>query len=107
MIPYHKCTEQDWALFSETARGMGDKIAMIRDNPKRGMYCLDETQELEIYGTENNMNYQRVEILFVPCNYLHEELGYTEDSVYKDCVADLDKQVEYLGPLNWKVYHTQ
>jgi len=31
-------------------------------------------------------------------------MGYTEDSVREDCVADLDAQKEYLGPLNVNLY---
>ena len=31
-------------------------------------------------------------------------MGYEGDSVRDDCVADLDKQIEYLGPLDMSVY---
>ncbi len=71
---------------------MDKRIEVFRDksNPKRNMYCLDDDEtQIDIYGDENDKNYQRLEIIAVPCNYLHEEYGYTEDSINKDCVANL------------------
>ena len=54
------------------------------------MFCLDQTEDFVINGGENNSEFQYVEILMVPCNYLHTEFGYTEDSIHPDCIADLD-----------------
>ena len=54
------------------------------------MFCVD-LDELSIYGNERNLNYQRIELLFVPCNYLHTHLGYEGDSIDPACVADLNK----------------
>ena len=63
------------------------------------MFCIDADEHIRIYGNENNNNYQRIEILLTPCNYLHTHLGYEGDSVHPDCIADLDQQMEYLGPI--------
>ena len=63
------------------------------------MFCIDADETIRIYGNENNNNYQRIEILLTPCNYLHTHLGYEGDSVHPDCIADLDQQMEYLGPI--------
>ena len=87
--------------------GMEDQISAVRANPKRNMFCIDDFKNYVIYGNEKNSEYQRFEVVLVPCNYLHTLFGYTEDSIHPECVADLNEQLEYLGPLNLKVYHTQ
>ena len=40
----------------------------------------------------------------MPCNYIHSHLGYTEDFVTPECIADLEKQKEYMGPLDVMLY---
>ena len=44
--------------------------------------------DLELYGDENNKNFMKLEVLFLPCNYLHTYLGYKDDSIHPDCIAD-------------------
>ena len=107
MIPIHKCKEEDWKEFSDPARGVQDQIDRIRDNPKRGMYCIDQPDDFFLQGNENNAKFQYFEMIMVPCNYLHTEFGYTEDSISPECIGDLQKQLDYLGPLNTVMYHTQ
>ena len=35
--------------------------------------------------------------MVAPCNYVHAEIGPTNDTVREDCVADKQTQVDYLG----------
>lgn len=81
----------------------------MKNDPKRGLMCLDwnDDEPLLIYGKERNDEYQRIEIVLVPCNYIHTHLGYTGDSIAPECVADLDAQLEYLGPIDVMLYHTE
>ena len=71
IIPFHKCTEDDWDQFLEPAMGMEDQINAVKTNPKRNMYCIDEFENFIIYGNEKNTEYQRIEVVLVPCNYLN------------------------------------
>lgn len=72
------------------------------------MFCLDfDAIDIELYGNERNEEYQRIEVVLTPCNYLHTHLGFTGDSIADECVADLDAQIKYLGPLNFLLYHTE
>ena len=41
----------------------------------------------------------------MPCNYVHTELGYTEDTVHEECNPDLAAQKEYLGTYNAITYY--
>ena len=84
-----------------------DVIADIKSDPKRGMYCLDQDEEIDLYGNERNNNHARLEIILLPCNYVHSHLGYEGDSVHPECIADLAKQTEYLGPLNMMLYYSE
>ena len=34
-------------------------------------------------------------------------LGHTGDVVYSGCNADLQKQIDYLGPIDFMIYHTE
>ena len=55
------------------------------------MYCIDdEFENYVIYGNTRTVEYQRAEVVLAPCNYLHEELGYSEDSIHPECIADLN-----------------
>ena len=71
------------------------------------MFCLDYSDDILIYGNEKNDEYQRLEIKLVPCNYLHTQWGYTGDSIHSECEHDLDQQIQYLGPLDFMIYHTE
>ena len=73
------------------------------------MFCVDwnEGENLQIYGNEKNDEYQRVELVLTPCNYLHTHLGYEGDTIHPECVADLDAQIEYLGAIEFLIYYTQ
>ena len=111
LLPYHECKESDWEEFAPTTKSASSLFTSIKNDPKRGFYCLDWDDEnpLEIYGTENDLNFQRIEVLLVPCNYVHlkqTEGATMSDSVHKDCVADQTAQEEYLGSLKVIIYHT-
>ena len=107
-IPFHNCTEEDWEQFPPVQKASADAISAIRSDPKRGMFCLDwDSQDILIYGNERNDEYQRIELVMTPCNYLHTHLGYKGDQIHPECVEDLDVQTEYLGPLDFVLYHTE
>ena len=52
-------------------------IRSVREDPDRGMFCIDwEKEQIEIGGYDQEENYSRLEVVLVPCNYLHTFLGY-------------------------------
>ena len=58
IVPYHKCTDADWAEFPPPSKASADSWNDIKDNPDRGMYCLDWTdKDLLLYGNERNREY--------------------------------------------------
>ena len=70
------------------------------------MVCIDWTdvEPYEIMGYEFDDDYIRLEVVLVPCNYLHTMLGYQEDSISSECIGDLDEQIKYMGPSQFIVY---
>ena len=89
IIPFHDCTEADWAEFPPPSKSSTDSWNEIKNGTGRGMFCLDYSDDVLIYGNEKNEEYQRLEIVLVPCNYQHTQWGYTGDSIYSGCESDL------------------
>ena len=44
--------------------------------------------------------------MIVPCNYVHAEVGVTDDSIHPSCIGDQKGQEDYLGNIRTVVYHT-
>ena len=71
----------------------------MREDPDRGMLCIDwdgeegamQSEPIEITGQENDDDYARLEVVLVPCNYVHTQLGYSGDTVSPECEGDLTK----------------
>ena len=77
------------------------------DDPKRALYCLDWDEvgeELDIWGFDGYQDYRYVDIILVPCNYLHTSYGWTEDRIAEECVHDRDQIEDYLKNIRAYVY---
>ena len=77
LLPYRLCTEDDYAEFNPVATKSALALRDIREDPKRGLYCIDWTEDMYIMGESTNPDYQKIEFLFSPCNYIHWVDGYT------------------------------
>ena len=84
-VPFHKCTESDWALFPPASSDSIDIWSSVKDDPDRNMYCIDWDGDRSIFGNERNVNFRALDIEFVPCNYLHSKDGSYPDSVTDEC----------------------
>ena len=72
IIPHHKCTEEDYKDFYPVAPKSEKALEIIKTDEKRGLYCLDWSDEdMFVFGETYNPSYQRLEIVMVPCNYIH------------------------------------
>ena len=78
-IDTHLCTEEDYAQFYPIQGSQVDLLDDIKNNPDRGFLCFDETGEgvpdFDIYGSETMDNYQRLEVIMMPCNSVMTEAG--------------------------------
>ena len=59
LLPYHKCTEEDWSQFPPSSKASGPIFEKIRDDPKRGFFCFDwdNMEDFMIYGKEIDDEY--------------------------------------------------
>ena len=108
LLPYHKCEDSDFEGFAPFSIAHESSFENINSDPKRGFYCIDwdDDNPFEIYGQQTGLNYQRLEVILVPCNYVHKEFGETGDYVRDECQSDLESQKEYLGNLRVIILHT-
>ena len=106
MLPYHKCTDEDYAEFYPVKNSSDQLLKDVRNNPNRGFLCVDWTDDdyLEFVGQSADDDYTRFDVMIVPCNYIHMEMGYRGDSIHPECEGDLQKQIEWMGASNWLVY---
>ena len=50
-LTYHECNETDWKDFAPPGKTFKNKFESIRDDPKRGWYCIEMPEESLIYGS--------------------------------------------------------
>ena len=106
-IDYHRCTTKDLNEFAPPTSDSKALLKSFQTDDDRGLYCLDWDalgDELEIWGVNDDANYQRFEFLLLPCNYVHAEYGETDDSVSSDCIANRETQMAYLGNMKLVIY---
>ena len=98
----HKCTDKDYDQFYQVDKNQFKLLEEIKRDPKRGLMCLDEDDsvQLKLYGREKYDDYQRLELLMLPCNSINTEAGFMEGeqgTVSQECELDLEKQEQYVG----------
>ena len=90
-LPYHKCTDADFARFRQPAKRSRDSLKEIREDPNKSLYCLDEwSKNMYIGGDKETANWSTIEISLAPCNYIRGFYDKTvkKDKVSKDCIPD-------------------
>ena len=89
-MPYHKCTEKDYAQFRPINEVYKTRFEDIKTDKNRGFFCIDfDKEDLEL-GISKAGYASYIDIMLVPCNYLdNEKLGLTKDDIPKECKADL------------------
>ena len=92
ILSYHNCTDADYDEFYPVKKQSAGTLKAIRNDPRRGMFCLDwdDDNPIEITGSDIDADYTRFEIVMTPCNYLHTHLGYTGDSIDPSCNPNLE-----------------
>jgi hypothetical protein len=105
ILPHHKCTEADYAEFYPAHTNSEDQLKAMQSDENRGLYCVDEwDDDMFAGGEEEASEYQRLDFAVVPCNYIHYEFGDVGDTISEDCIADLDAQIAYMGPIQMILY---
>jgi len=72
-LKFHKCTDKDYDEFYPPKES--DKKFFEFAKAEMGFYCFDEDQEDIILWGQNNFEYQRLELLYMPCQPNNTETG--------------------------------
>ena len=98
LLDYHVCTDEDYDAFYPIIESEEKQLQQIRETENRGFLCLDwdDQNPLEIYGESLDTEYQRLEAVITPCNYIHDYLQDNGDTIHPDCIYDRDEQFEYV-----------
>ena len=93
VLSYHKCTDEEYEEFQPIKQTAAGLLKEIRENPERGMYCIEwnDDDPIKLYGTGHEDDFARIDVIFVPCNYLHTMLDYKGDTIHPECVGDKQK----------------
>ena len=90
LLNYHDCTEDDMKKFYPVTKNSEKLLKDIITDADRGLFCIDEPSDLEIYGDHTSDRNSFVELLVLPCNSLFTEWGYEGDTVSDECIWDLE-----------------
>ena len=57
------------------------------------MYCIEwnDDDPIKLYGSGQEDDFARIDVIFVPCNYLHTMLDFEGDTIHPECVGDKQK----------------
>ena len=102
-IPYHTCTEEDFAKFYEMDENTHDQFQNLRmhDHEEYGGFkCVDwDKENIELYNyVYNNYKAKSLSLFLLPCNMrsISRNPIYSDD-IHEECIADHQKQKDYLG----------
>ena len=97
ILSYHKCKEEDYDEFYPVGKSYMKDLEEIKTDEKRGMYCVDQFEELESYGIWDYKDFMVVTLDLVPCNYVHAVIGGPVESISEECVANIEDQQAHLS----------
>ena len=102
----HRCTDEDFEMFYPVAKKDAAELGALKEAEDRGLFCLDKWEdELLLVGGEYNENeYNSLDLIMSPCNYIHHEMSEWGDTVNDECIPDLKQQLAYMGPLDVVIY---
>lgn len=108
-IGLHPCTEEDYAKFYPVETRSSSLLDRYLTRDDSTLYCLDEEDfDYLLFGTQEVKTFGSLQFMAVPCNMRLTHIGAkTDDRIDPNCVDDLQKQIEYLGSLNFVVYYNR
>ena len=72
-LSYHKCTDEEYNQFYPVQRESEAILKEIREDPERGLYCIDfdDFELINLMGLETDNNYLNFAAYLVPCNFVY------------------------------------
>ena len=89
-IPMRFCTDEDYDKFYPVKESNANKLKLIREDPNRGMLCLDwENSGVQFQGSEGSTKWSYLDVVVMPCNVKLTNLGAEDDRISPECSGDL------------------
>ena len=99
ILPYHECSREELEEFDPPSVD-SEFVFQRYIKGERKLLCFDWEkfyEEIEIGGLGySEKDYKRVDILLVPCNYVHNVAGDIGDKVSDVCDPSRENQTNYL-----------
>lgn len=93
-LKFHKCTDADYDSFYKPANSYKAMFEVARS--RKNLYCIDDGQNVEIFGMGDQSDYQRLDFMLLPC----KQQG-------KICSTSLQQKIEYLGSVDIVVLYNR
>ena len=93
-VPFHICTDEDYDQFFPITPSQEGQMKRFREGGSAKMICIDWDDEevpFDNYGLYSDPNWQRLEYVMLPCNYVHKQAGDIGDFVAEECETDPEK----------------
>ena len=91
-LKFHKCTDEDYDSFYEPA--LSYKAMFAAAKSRKNFYCIDEGQNVEVFGMGDQTDYKRLDFMMLPCNPHFDKNG---NSI---CNTTLQQRIDYLGSVD-------
>lgn len=91
----HKCTSADYDSFFEPAKAYKKQIEASRT--RGNMICIDEGQDLSIFGEGDTTDHRRLDFMLIPC----------QASATKNCPHNRQETIDYLGAVDLVMMYNQ
>ena len=105
-LQYHLCTQEDLEEFAAPTRDAENVIQDAMSDETKGLYCLDwdnQGDEIAIWGAETGYEYQRIEIIYAPCNFVPP--GFEKEyPIPEGCIENEAEQRKYLDSFYMTMY---
>ena len=91
IVPHHKCSSAELAAFSPIAPEDQIKFEQVITDKDRGFYCIDwENEDLKLQGSWTQSDYQTIDFIFVPCNFIDPSNDFYEENISPNCIRNLE-----------------
>ena len=91
LLGTHKCTKDDLSDFYPVSKQSQETYDKLISDPKRGLLCLDWSQNLYLQGYYQDARFSTIDILLLPCNYIHTQYGWEGDTISNECIPNLEE----------------
>ena len=66
LLKFHKCTDDDYDSFYPPSNAFKNNFQALKAS--KTLFCIDESEIMEIYGGSHASQNQMIEVVLIPCN---------------------------------------